>query len=60
MVTPINYIEFAIANVIVWPGFALTWWYLFQREDEGVIESIRDRSSESQSSQTAGATESEG
>ena len=60
MATPESFIGFAVANVVAWPGIALTYWYLFQREEESMMdELVSATSQESEVSSTKNPAESE-
>jgi len=38
--TPGGYLAFMVVNAVVWPGFALAYWYLVQREEESLMEAM--------------------
>lgn len=40
MPSPSSFLAFTVINFIVWPGFALAYYYLFQRADEDRIEAM--------------------
>lgn len=33
-------LAFIIANIIVWPTIALTYWYVFQLEEESIMNDL--------------------
>ena len=40
MATPTSMLAFIIANIIVWPSIALTYWYVFQLEEESIMDDL--------------------
>lgn len=43
--SPSSFAVFALVNAIVWPGFALAYWFTYQREEERLLDAIgRDAS----------------
>ncbi|MFW5950117.1 MAG: hypothetical protein ACOCR6_02055 [archaeon] len=40
MATPTSMLAFIIANIIVWPSIALTYWYVFQLEEESIMNDL--------------------
>lgn len=40
MVAPGEFLAFIAVNFIVWPGFALLWYFLFQRSEEDEMDTM--------------------
>jgi hypothetical protein len=40
MPSPTSFAVFALVNAIVWPGFALAYWFTYQREEERLLDAI--------------------
>jgi hypothetical protein len=43
MPSPESFAAFIVVNIIVWPTFSLTYYYMFQRRDENLIDSMESR-----------------
>lgn len=46
MPSPGSFAMFAVVNAIVWPGFALAYWYRYQREEERLMNAVTQQSGE--------------
>lgn len=42
MPSPSSFAVFAIVNAVVWPGFALAYWYYYQREEERLMDAVNE------------------
>lgn len=54
MVSPESFAAFIVVNFITWPAFAIAYYYVVQRHDENLIDSME------RSGQEMGARETEG
>jgi hypothetical protein len=52
MPSPSSFAVFAVVNAVTWPGFALAYWYFYQREEEKLLDAIGEETTE-----TADSTE---
>lgn len=52
MPSPSSFAIFAIVNAIVWPGFALAYWYKYQREEERLMDAENSNPPGGEDSQT--------
>lgn len=43
MPSPSSFALFALVNAITWPGFALAYWYYYQREEEKLLDAVTER-----------------
>lgn len=44
MPSPDSFAAFIVVNAIVWPTFSMTYYYIFQRRDENLIDTMESRS----------------
>ena len=44
MPSPSSFALFALVNAITWPGFALAYWYYYQREEEKLLDAVTESS----------------
>lgn len=42
MPSPSSFAIFAVVNAVVWPGFALAYWYNYQRKEEKLMDAVND------------------
>jgi len=46
MPSPESFAAFIVVNAVVWPTFSLAYYYMFQRRDENLIDSMEQTSGE--------------
>lgn len=44
MLSPSSFAVFAIVNAVTWPGFALVYWFYYQRKEEELLDAAMDQS----------------
>ena len=54
MVAPNEFLIYIVINLTVWPALSLAYWYLVQRQEEELIESMSQQQAGQQAQQVEG------